>query len=170
MIARLVMVATVIASSVLGVTSCTKKPESHVPAIARGERSLVGGIAPFQGASKPFRVPLDDSLAAIRDVPPVAPKFGESVYVTHLPTPVLRREPGYPASALAKGVSGKVLVQALVLTDGTVGETWIIQSIPGLDEAAARAVQRWTFTPALDGDKPVAVWVAVPVEFSAEAR
>jgi TonB family protein len=63
-------------------------------------------------------------------------------------------------------VSGQVIVEALVLPDGTVGETWIIKSIPELDEAAARAVQHWRFTPALDGDKTTAVWIALPVDFT----
>ena len=35
-----------------------------------------------------------------------------------------------------------------------------------LDAAAIAAVKQWVFKPALSNNKPVAVWVAVPVKFS----
>ena len=58
------------------------------------------------------------------------------------------------------------MVQALVLRDGTVGDTRIVKSIPGLDEAAAAAVGQWRFKPALSKGQPVTVWVGVPIKFS----
>jgi protein TonB len=38
--------------------------------------------------------------------------------------------------------------------------------VPVLDDAATKAVKQWVFKPALSNNKPVAVWVAVPVRFS----
>jgi TonB family protein len=35
-----------------------------------------------------------------------------------------------------------------------------------LNDAAVNAVKQWVFKPALSNNKPVAVWVAVPVRFS----
>ncbi len=58
-----------------------------------------------------------------------------------------------------------MVVQALVLKDGTVGGTRVVKSIPLLDEVAVAAVRQWRFKPALSAGKPVAVWVAVPVKF-----
>lgn len=159
------VVAAVVALSLCGAASCAQRavPDAQTSAT----RVEVGHETQgFPGATKPFEVPLDDSLASLRAKPPGTPKFGESAYVTHLPEPIERRPPDYPDAARVHGVSGKVIVHTLVLADGTVGETWIIQSIPELDEAAARSVQQWRFAPALDGDKPIAVWVAVPVEFN----
>lgn len=160
------LIAVIAAVSLCGVMSCGKRAEKPTPVAVSALRYPVGSEIHFPGAVKPYRVPLDDSLAARRSKPPGTPRFGQAIYITALPVPVERHAPVYPEILRKAGVSGKVIVHTLVLEDGTVGETWIIQSVPQLDQAAARAVQRWTFTPALDGDKPVAVWVAVPVEFN----
>ena len=59
-----------------------------------------------------------------------------------------------------------MLIQALVGEDGLVKDTHVIKSIPGLDESAEASVRQWVFKPARSKEKPVAVWVAVPVRFS----
>ena len=94
------------------------------------------------------------------------PKFGEYVYVEELPEAVTRVAPTYPDIAREAGVDGTVLVQALVGKDGKVKDTRVQKSIPMLDGAAVAAVKQWVFKPALSNNKPVAVWVAVPVKFS----
>jgi TonB family protein len=63
-------------------------------------------------------------------------------------------------------VDGVVLVQALVGKDGHVKDVRVVKHIPMLDESAITAVKQWVFKPALSNNKPVAVWVAVPVRFS----
>jgi TonB family protein len=94
------------------------------------------------------------------------PKIGEYVHVESFPRAVVRVPPTYPESARRAGVSGTVLVQALVGRDGTVRDTRVVSSIPMLDAAAVRAVQQWRFEPATDRGRPVAVWVAIPVTFT----
>jgi len=94
------------------------------------------------------------------------PKFGEYVYVEELPEAVTRVPPSYPDIAREAGVDGTVMVQALVGKDGHVKDTKVVKSIPMLDAAALAAVRQWVFKPALSNNKPVAVWVAVPVKFS----
>jgi len=47
-----------------------------------------------------------------------------------------------------------------------VREVRVVRSIPMLDEAAVTAVRQWVFKPALSQNRPVAVWVAVPVRFA----
>lgn len=116
----------------------------------------------------PIPAPGEDSVAAARRMMMNIPKFGDYVYVTDLPEAVERVKPEYPAAARSTGVSGTVMVQALVLADGTVGDTRIIKSIPPLDEAATSAVRKWKFKPALNKDVPTAVWVGVPVTFTLE--
>lgn len=100
-----------------------------------------------------------------RAVDGALPKFGEYVYVDELPEVAHRVEPDYPDLARQAGVSGLVLVQALVDRDGAVKDVRITKSIPMLDAAAAHAVRAWTFKPARSGGRPVAVWVAAPVNF-----
>ncbi len=94
------------------------------------------------------------------------PKFGEYVYVEELPEAITKAQPVYPDLAREAGVDGTVLVQALVGKDGKVKDTRVVKSIAMLDAAAEAAVKQWVFKPALSNNKPVAVWVAVPVKFT----
>ena len=94
------------------------------------------------------------------------PAFGEFVYVEELPQAITKVSPEYPDIARQSGIEGTVLVQALVGTDGKVRDTKVVQSVPVLDDAAVAAVEQWVFKPALTNNKPVAVWVAVPVRFA----
>jgi TonB family protein len=47
-----------------------------------------------------------------------------------------------------------------------VHDVRVVKSIPLLDQSAQDAVRQWVFKPALANNKPVAVWVGVPVRFS----
>ncbi len=94
------------------------------------------------------------------------PKFGEYVYVEELPEAITKVPPVYPDIAREANVDGTVVVQALVGKDGHVKDTRVVKSVQMLDDAAIAAVKQWVFKPALSNNKPVAVWVAVPVKFS----
>jgi TonB family protein len=54
---------------------------------------------------------------------------------------------------------------ALVGRDGSVKDTRVIWSIPGLEDAAVTAVQHWRFKPAIAEGLPVPLWVMIPVSF-----
>ena len=74
----------------------------------------------------------------------------------------------YPAAARERGEEGIVQVQALVGVDGKVIRTVAMpnqKAAPVLIDAAVAAVRDWTFEPAKIDDRPVKVWVAVPVNF-----
>ena len=94
------------------------------------------------------------------------PQFGQYVYVEELPEAITKVPPTYPDLAREANVDGTVMVQALVGKDGRVKDTRVVKSIPMLDASALAAVKQWVFKPALSNNKPVAVWVAVPVRFS----
>ena len=74
--------------------------------------------------------------------------------------------PIYPDLAREAGVEGTILLRVLVGEDGFVKDMFVIQSIPMLDESAADAVWTAVFKPALQKDRPVAVWMVIPLEFS----
>ncbi|MCE2441128.1 MAG: energy transducer TonB [Candidatus Latescibacteria bacterium] len=81
--------------------------------------------------------------------------------------PVLVREvlPVYPRDAHELGLEGVVFVKFAVGTDGRVKEA-SIQKGPGIFHASAlEAVYRFAFRPALQNDKPVAVWMTRPIRF-----
>ena len=91
---------------------------------------------------------------------------GDSVFVEAPPEAIERVPPKYPTQARVDGVSGTVMVIALVSTEGRVADAFVQDSIPELDLAAMTAVRQWRFKPASTAGKPLAVWVAIPVKFT----
>jgi len=65
-------------------------------------------------------------------------------------------------------VGGAVRVWIFIETDGAVLDARIDRSSaqPALDEAALRVARTMRFSPALDGDEKVPVWVSVPITFT----
>jgi TonB family protein len=92
------------------------------------------------------------------------PAYGEYVQVEELPEAVSRVAPVYPDD-WKESLEATVVLSALVLEDGTVGDVRVVQSVPMLDQSAIASVRQWRFRPALTKNKPVAAWVAVPVKF-----
>jgi protein TonB len=74
--------------------------------------------------------------------------------------------PIYPADALAAGVEGQVVLEAVVATDGSVRDITITRSVAMLDGAAADAVRQWLFTPTTLNGAPVEVLMTVTVNFA----
>ena len=64
------------------------------------------------------------------------------------------------------GISGTVLLTALVGKDGSVEQTRVAWSVPYLDAPAVAAVKRWRFKPATADGKALRVWVTIPVRFT----
>jgi protein TonB len=93
------------------------------------------------------------------------PSPDEYVAYEKEPEMVSRDEPPYPELAKEAGVEGTVLVRVLVGEDGFVKDTLIIQSIPMLDDAAVASARTAVFKPALQKDRPVAVWMVMPFDF-----
>jgi periplasmic protein TonB len=93
------------------------------------------------------------------------PSEGEFVYYEDPPSPVTRVEPVYPDMAREAQIQGRVVLHVLVGKDGRVKNIKVTRSVTYLDEAAKSAVMKWVFKPALSNNKPVAVWVEVPVDF-----
>lgn len=80
--------------------------------------------------------------------------------------PIAALPPVLPDLARESGVSGTVIVRALVGADGHVVDTSIERSIPMLNGAAEQAVRGWRFKPATSGGRAVASWARVPVTFA----
>ena len=76
--------------------------------------------------------------------------------------------PAYPALSRRLREQGIVLLEILILPDGTVGEVKVKESsgFKRLDDTAVKAVKQWKYTPAKRGNKPIAYWYLQPLEFS----
>jgi TonB family protein len=97
------------------------------------------------------------------------PEIGEMVSMDLPPKPVSRVLPEYPPDALASGLEGMVGVLALICTTGTVLETWVVDSVPGLDRAASDAALQWIIRPGVFAGESVASWIYIPFEFRIES-
>jgi TonB family protein len=75
--------------------------------------------------------------------------------------------PAYPEDARQEALEGTALLAVQVLTDGRVGDVSVKTSSGStlLDDAAVRAVKRWTFDPARRGPRAVDSLVDVPISF-----
>ncbi len=83
---------------------------------------------------------------------------------------VLReRRPGYTSEAMRAKIQGQVVLEAVVLEDGSVGDVKILKSLDqtyGLDLEAIKAARQWQFVPAMKGDKPVPIIVQLVLTFT----
>ena len=79
----------------------------------------------------------------------------------------IQRNVVYPEIAQRAGIEGRVMIWAKIGTDGAVKRTRVMTSLGpnGCDEAAMRAIEAVKWKPAMQRDRPVEVWVAVPVDF-----
>lgn len=83
----------------------------------------------------------------------------------------LRENVQYPAEAIADNAEGYVLVQFVVMADGSIGETKVLRGKhPALDAEAIRVVKSMPrFTPGYVDGKPVNVWFTLPISFKLQA-
>ena len=82
--------------------------------------------------------------------------------------PRLLREvkPRYSEAARRANVEGEVVLEVIILADGSVGQVEVRRSLGyGLDARAVEAVQQWRFSPATRQGMAVDVIVEVAVEF-----
>jgi protein TonB len=86
-----------------------------------------------------------------------------------LPQVTKEVRPNYTSEAMANRIEGKVVLAAVVLSDGKVGEVTInesLDSIYGLDKNAVAAMKQWEFKPGTKDGKPVAVRVNIELHFT----
>jgi TonB family protein len=85
--------------------------------------------------------------------------------------PVVTREvkPQYTAEAMRAKVQGTVLLECVVLPDGSVGPVEVVKSLDssfGLDQEAVKAAKQWRFRPGMRFGEPVAVLVTIELTFT----
>jgi protein TonB len=84
-----------------------------------------------------------------------------------LPTVVKQVQPQYTQEALAARIEGAVTLTTVVLSDGSVGDVTVSESLDSmLDEQAVKAMKQWTFKPGIKDGKPVSVRVDIRINFT----
>lgn len=90
----------------------------------------------------------------------------EFVAVDDPPQLISMPKPEYPRNERDARIEGQVVVRALVGTDGKVKNTLKGSGADAFYASAERAVRGAVFRPAVNNNHAVAVWVAVPVNFT----
>jgi TonB family protein len=86
-----------------------------------------------------------------------------------LPRPLREVKPQYTADAMRAKVQGTVLLECVVLPDGSVGKVEVVRSLDstfGLDQEAIKAAKQWRFAPGTRFGEPVAVLVTIELTFT----
>ena len=103
------------------------------------------------------------------DAPPPPPEGPRVKFIPYddPPQPLSNIRPVYPEIAQEAGIEGTVVVQVFIDKKGRVQDTIILKGIPntGLDEAAIKAIRKTRFRPAKQRERPVGVWISIPVNF-----
>jgi TonB family protein len=120
------------------------------------ETVTISGIA--SGTQPPAVV----APAAVAGAPQVPIRVGGDIQE---PRRLRDVRPVYPAGALAAGISGTVIIEAVISRDGTVANATVVQGVPELDAAALAAVRQWLYRPTMLNGQPVAVVVNVTMTF-----
>lgn len=111
----------------------------------------------------------DGDLLADLEIKTAGPEMPVYIFREIDPVPLSTNPyPEYPSIAALSGVTATVRVWVFVGIDGTVQKSIIIDTTaPGLgfEEAVAEVIDKWKFTPAIQGNAPIAVWVNIPFSF-----
>jgi periplasmic protein TonB len=136
--------------------------EAPSPAVGLADPGVVDSLGP--GVPDGFGLGVVD----IVEPPPPAPAVKPLPVGGNVRPPQRLHEvaPQYPGIARSSGVSGVVILEAVIAEDGSVRDLRVLRSIPLLDQAAIDAVKQWRFTPTLLNDRPVPVVMTVTVRFT----
>ncbi len=94
------------------------------------------------------------------------PGMDAFVAVEKYPEMVVAKTPEYPEIAKRAGITGRVFVKVLVDKEGKPRRAVVIKSDSDLfNEAAIAAAMKSAFTPALQNNHPIAVWIVLPYKF-----
>jgi len=126
-----------------------------------GDQRWMDEIFGSKGLKLPVKPPIpragDSTDSVVFDTPP-GPVGGMQALVDLVV---------YPPSARREGIEGRVFVTAFIGRDGEVRSVKVVRGVRAdLDSAAVNAVRGVHFTPALQKENPVAVWITIPIQFT----
>lgn len=87
------------------------------------------------------------------------------------PEIVIGAKPEYPEIAKRAGITGKVFVRVLIDKEGRPKKAVVVKSDSELfNQSAIDASMKSAFTPALQNQHPIAVWIVLPYRFTLEGQ
>jgi len=159
---KILMVMPVIAVLLIAFSSCKDKQQSKE---AAGEEIVSPPPPPPPPPpSSKYEVANGDTTWVVVDEMPV---FREGGIETLLK--FLRDNTNYPEKAKEEDIQGRVVVNFVVKTDGSIDQVKILKGVdPELDAEALRVVKSLPAfeKPGIEKGRPVAVWFNVPITFA----
>jgi protein TonB len=86
------------------------------------------------------------------------------------PKLIHRVVPVYPPEAKKAGLEGTVVLGATIDGEGKVTDVKVLESVPGLDQAAVDAVKQWQYGPVWVDNHPVIYAFTVTVRFALKQK
>lgn len=119
----------------------------------------------------PIDIPIVEEAPIVAEPAPAEPAAATGSAISAELAVTRRVEPAYPSASRRLNEEGAVTIQVLVDARGRAQEVQITSSsgFPRLDQAAADAVKRWLFKPAMQNSQPVSAWTRVRVVFRLDA-
>lgn len=124
----------------------------------------------------PEDVTIESTTIDFEEAPPPPPaaeedEVPEFVPYDKPPQATKQVQPKYPEIARKAGIEGIVILRFVIDLEGKVVEKTIkvqknTTGNSGCVEAAMEALKQYQFTPAMQRDKPVKVWISLPFRFS----
>jgi protein TonB len=99
--------------------------------------------------------------------PPQPVRIGGQISAPEL---LHRVEPVYPELAVMAKVTGTVILEAVVATDGTVDGVKVLRPVRFLDQAAIDAVKQWRYKPLVLNGVPTPFVLTVTLTFSIKSK
>jgi TonB family protein len=96
------------------------------------------------------------------NVPPLTQRVSGGVLAGKA---IKKVQPSYPAAAAAAGISGVVVVEVTVSTEGAVESVRVVSGAPELSGAAVEAARQWTFSPTRLSGEPTRVIGTITFNF-----
>jgi TonB family protein len=118
-----------------------------------------------EGEAGPLSRPADSALEIARE--PTFTPFTQAPEVRNRAEIGAALEAAYPPLLRDAGVGGTTLLHFFIDADGAVGSILVAESSghPALDDAAIRVGAAFDFSPAMNRDEAVPVWIQIPVTF-----
>lgn len=88
--------------------------------------------------------------------------------VEQKPKLIRRAIPAYPDFALRAGLQGSVMLKVLLGKDGKAESIQVLKGEEIFRKSAIDAVGKFLFEPARQSDRPVKVWLVIPIHFKLE--
>ena len=146
------------------------RPQAN-PVLPAPSAPATSDSSPSDAEPQAPSAPIVSTASAPANAQAMAPSRPDTVelpnrHAKHLNNP----PPPYPSLSKRMGESGRVLVYALIETNGTASEAQIKTSsgYDRLDQAALKTVLRWRYVPGKRAGVPEAMWYDIPLNFVLE--